>query len=153
MSNIPVLVPVFRRLMGYESANGGNGNSSGGRSSGNNPRQSATPDRQFGGKRHTIELGELSTHSTKSVERSEFDSTLKTEVWTDTQGGNEVKYDTNSDIEAAADGTYRHPFSQSESVIQVHPPLPSNVPRRAPSIPSQAPGIVVHQHVFVNSDT
>ncbi|KAF9515845.1 hypothetical protein BS47DRAFT_1341451 [Hydnum rufescens UP504] len=150
VSNIPVLVPVFRRLMGYESANG----VSMGRTSGNTPPHSNI-HQGSGGKRHNIELGDLSSNSTKS---NELDSTMKTAVWTETRE-QDLKFTVDADIESTADSTYRHPFAQSESVVHIQPPphngsLANPGPRGPmPTSSPRAAAIVVHQHVLVNSDT
>ena len=141
----------MRLLLGYESAAKQVSNS--GRTFGDRPLQPPALRRQGGGNQHTIKLSSLSGHSAESIERSEFDSPRKADIWAIARD-QDREVSTDVDVESTADDVYRHPFARTEFSVQYDPPktpLPSTASRRTVSAEPQTPDIVVHPEVFINS--
>jgi len=152
VSNIPVLVPAIRRLLGYESAIGGTVHTTLGRFSGTYPRHSVGPRWEgCGNKLRVTKPRELSVLSADSVDRSKAVSPAKTDMWAGSED-QDPQFALDIDIESStADSTYRHPFTRTQFMV---PPSDASAPSTPLSTtPHQTQGILVHQDIVVDSDS
>jgi hypothetical protein len=152
VSNIPVLVPAIRRLLGYESAIGGTVHATLGRFSGTYPRHTVGPRWEgCGDKLRMIKPRELSVLSADSVDRSKAVSPKKTDVWAGAED-QDPQSALDIDIESStADSTYRHPFTRTQFMV---PPGDASAPSTPhPTTPHQTQAILVHQDIVVDSDS